>query len=51
MREIIKRELNLFKPSINENLDISDDEMVELIKNYSGSNKMINDLEKLLKEK
>jgi hypothetical protein len=46
MREIIKRELNLFKSSINENLDISDDEMVGLIKNYSGSNKMINDFKK-----
>ena len=43
MREIIKRELNLLKSSINENLDISDDEMIRLIKNYSGNNKMIND--------
>jgi hypothetical protein len=46
MREIIKRELKLLKSSINENLDISDDEMVGLIKNYSGSNKMINDFKK-----
>ena len=46
MREIIKRELNLLKSSINENLDISDDEMVGLIKNYSGNNKMINDFKK-----
>lgn len=46
MREIIKRELNLLKSSINENLDISDDEMIRLIKNYSGNNKMINDFKK-----
>jgi hypothetical protein len=46
MREIIKRELKLLKSSINENLDISDDEMVGLIKNYSGNNKMINDFKK-----
>jgi hypothetical protein len=46
MRDIIKRELNLLKSSINENLDISDDEMVGLIKNYSGSNKMINDFKR-----
>jgi hypothetical protein len=46
MRDIIKRELNLLKSSINENLDISDGEMVGLIKNYSGNNKMINDFKK-----
>ena len=46
MREIIKRELNLLKSSINENLDISDDEMIRLIKNYSGNNKMINDFKR-----
>ena len=43
MKHLIKRELQNYKSSIREGLEISDDEMIGLIKNYSGSNKMIND--------
>lgn len=43
MKHLIKRELQKYKSFIHEGLEISDNEMIELIKNYSGSNKMIND--------
>jgi len=35
-----------YKQLLNENLEISDDEMIGLIKNYTGSNKMINDFKR-----
>ena len=43
MRELIKNELRLYKASLKENLDFSEDEVKELLKNYSGSVKMIID--------
>lgn len=43
MKDIIKKELELFKNRINEDLEVSDDEVIELLKSYSGTNKMIND--------
>jgi hypothetical protein len=46
MKDLIKKELENYKQPVNENFEISDDEMVQLIKNYSGSNKMINDFKK-----
>lgn len=39
-------DIKKYKQFVNENLEISDDEMIGLIKNYSGSNKMINDFKK-----
>jgi hypothetical protein len=44
MRELIKNELRLYKLSLKENLDFSEDEVKELLKNYSGGVKIINDL-------
>ena len=46
MRDLIKQELGKYKLSINEQLEISDAEVVELIRNYQGDNKFINDLKK-----
>ncbi len=46
MKDLIKQELEKYKLSINEQLEISDTEVVELIRNYSGSVKFINDLKK-----
>lgn len=46
MRDIIKKELDRLKKRIDESLEISDDEMNDFIKNYSGTNKLINDFKK-----
>ena len=46
MRDLIKQKLEKHKLSINEQLEISDTEVVDLIRNYSGSVKFINDLKK-----
>jgi hypothetical protein len=46
MKDLIKQELEKYKLSINEQLEISDTEVVDLIRNYSGSVKFINDLKK-----
>ena len=46
MRDLIKKELEKYKLSINEQLEISDAEVVELIRNYQGDVKFINDLKK-----
>jgi hypothetical protein len=43
MRELIKKELMLYRNSINEGLDFSEDDIKELIKNYTGTVKIIND--------
>lgn len=44
MRDLIQKQLGMLKSSLNENLNISDAELIELLKNYKGSNKFINDL-------
>jgi len=46
MKDLIKQELEKYKLSINEQLEISDTEVVDLIRNYQGSVKFINDLKK-----
>ena len=46
MRNLIKLQLEQYKLSINEQLEISDTEVVDLIKNYQGSVNFINDLKK-----
>jgi hypothetical protein len=46
MRDLIKKELEKYKLSINEQLEISDADVVELIRNYQGDVKFINDLKK-----
>lgn len=46
MKDLIKQELGKQRLSINEQLEISDAEVVELIRNYQGDNKFINDLKK-----
>lgn len=43
MRELIIRELKKYCSHLNEGIDLSDDELAELIKNYSGNIKIIND--------
>lgn len=46
MKDLIKQQIEKHKLSINEQLEISDTDVVELIRNYSGSVKFINDLKK-----
>jgi len=46
MKDLIKQELGKYQLSINEQLEISDAQVVELIRNYQGDNKFINDLKK-----
>ena len=45
MRDDIKKHLNILKSTIRENSEIVDDELISMIKNYRGDNKMIIDFQ------